>query len=159
MAEETLETITESEKPAVFLLEDNPKIAEITREILEGHGYQVVTCSDYKSAHEHLLKGQNGDRNFHDYVAFVLDHNLTQDRKESEIDPDMVSGSALAAFLSILGVKSQKIIIYSGSLNGNISYLAKELGIRCLQKPASMEVLVKEVRLCHTEDTPAKPYN
>ncbi len=123
----------------VFLVEDEPILREMARDILESYGYRILEASSGKEALGmwNLTRGK-------------IDLLLTD-----MIMPDGVSGAELAQRL-LAGQPHLKIIFTSGYTANEVSpeILAKTRA-RFLQKPYTHDMLAKVVRDTLDEKSPA----
>jgi CheY-like chemotaxis protein len=114
----------------IFLVEDEPVLREMARDILEGYGYRILEASSGKEALGmwNLTRGK-------------IDLLLTD-----MIMPDGVSGAELAQRL-LAGQPHLKIIFTSGYTANEVNpeVLAKTRA-RFLQKPYTYDLLAKTVR-------------
>jgi CheY-like chemotaxis protein len=114
----------------IFLVEDEPLLREMARDILESYGYRILEASTGKEALGmwNLTRGK-------------IDLLLTD-----MIMPDGISGAELAQRL-LAGQPHLKVIFTSGYTANEINpeMLAKT-GARYLQKPFTQDVLARAVR-------------
>jgi len=114
----------------ILLVEDEPLLREMARDILESYGYRILEASSGKEA-----------LGMWDLIHGKIDLLLTD-----MIMPDGVSGAELAQRL-MAGQPHLKVIFTSGYTASEVNpeMLAKT-GARYLQKPFTQDVLAKAVR-------------
>jgi CheY-like chemotaxis protein len=114
----------------IFLVEDEPLLREMARDILEGYGYRILEAASGKEA-----------LGMWNLTGGKIDLLLTD-----MIMPDSISGAELAQQLQV-GQPHLKVIFTSGYTANEVNpeMLAKT-GARYLQKPFTQDVLAKAVR-------------
>lgn len=127
-----IETEAAPEEPAkpgdetILLVEDEDKVREVLRRILEGRGYRVLVAASGAEAIE-LAAGS----------AEPIDLLLT------DLTMPGLKGTEIAARLSA-DRPELRVLYMSGYRSGNLP--ARKEGPLCLQKPFSAEVLARAVR-------------
>jgi signal transduction histidine kinase/ActR/RegA family two-component response regulator/HAMP domain-containing protein len=123
----------------ILLVEDEPLLREMARDILESYGYRILAAASGKEA-----------LGMWDLIRGKVDLLLTD-----MIMPDGVSGAELAQQL-LVGQPHLKVIFTSGYTANEVNpeMLAKT-GARYLQKPFTQDVLARAVRNTLDEVSPS----
>lgn len=118
--------VKQEEKKTVLLVDDEPKIRELFKEILESAGYKVVTASDGQEGLEKYRK------NMPDLVI-------------TDLDMPKMEGNELAVEIRKIN-PVQRIILVSGEPQYMLDKLKKEVGFNgVMQKPVKIKDLEKVV--------------
>jgi two-component system, cell cycle sensor histidine kinase and response regulator CckA len=112
----------------VLLVEDDDIMRDLTRQLLEEHGFRVIAKSDGKSALESLAAHDNG-------IDVVL----------TDVVMRGMSGPDLVAELSRAHPKLRVVYMsgYTGELIGDRNFLKE--GITLLEKPFTRSALLKAI--------------
>jgi len=126
----------ETDKPTVFVVEDEPSLRALVRKVLERHGFQVIDASSGAVALE-----------IWEHQREKIDLLLTD-----MVMPDGVTGRELAEKLKTDNPALKVVYTtgYSAELLGDGIVLRE--GINFLQKPYPPQKLLQTIRACLTTE-------
>ncbi len=129
-ASEMREEAWPSGSETVLLVEDDPTVREMTREVLQLSGYEVLVAEDGASALE--LCQSHGSR-----INLIL----------TDVIMPRMSGKQMADLIAELGYASTPVLFMSGYTADAIAHHGVlESGVNFLQKPFTPETLARKVR-------------
>lgn len=127
--EEIETTLTETGEGTILLVEDDPMVLGITREMLKSIGYRVIAAETPMDA-----------------LSIFKKHNATVDLVITDVIMPSMSGKELVANLITLRPDTKVLFMSGYTADAIVRHGVLEKGVHFLQKPFSIKDLARKVK-------------